>query len=138
MCAPLLPTINACLNFMSAVLLTLGYSKIRQKKILEHRMCMITAFVISIIFLVLYIIHHYQHPITRFRGIGMSRYLYFSILISHTMLAVTVPFFAIATLYRALKGQIEKHRAIAKIALPIWLYVSVTGVLVYLMLYIIF
>ena len=130
-----LPTLNAALNGTSAVLLTLGYLFIRRKKVNLHKACMVSAFVISTLFLVSYLIYHYHAGSKPFPGEGWTRPLYFAILISHVILAtVTLPL-SIVTLARGLRGRFEKHRSIARWALPIWLYVSVTGVVVYLMLY---
>ncbi len=130
-----LPTLNATLNGTSAVLLTLGYFFIRRKKVDLHKACMASAFVTSTLFLVSYLIYHYHAGSKSFSGEGWTRPVYFTILISHIILAtVTLPL-AIVTLVRALRGRFEKHRRIARWALPLWLYVSVTGVVVYLMLY---
>lgn len=130
-----LPTLNAVLNGTSAVLLAFGYLFIRRKKVNLHKACMVSAFVISTLFLVSYLIYHYHAGSKPFPGEGWTRPLYFSILISHVILAsVSLPL-AIVTLVRGLRGRFEKHRSIARWALPIWLYVSVTGVAVYLMLY---
>ncbi len=130
-----LPTLNAALNGTSAVLLALGYLFIRRKKVDLHKACMVSAFVTSTLFLVSYLIYHYHAGSKPFPGEGWTRPVYFTILISHVILAtVTLPL-AIVTLARALRGRFEKHRRIARWALPIWLYVSVTGVVVYLMLY---
>jgi putative membrane protein len=130
-----LPTLNACLNATSALLLLLGFYFIRQRNIQAHRACMGGAFLVSILFLISYLTYHYYAGSTRFTGQGTVRLVYFVILISHTILAAFVPFLAIITLTRALRGQYEKHRRIARWTLPLWLYVSVTGVIVYLMLY---
>ena len=130
-----LPTLNAALNGTSAVLLTLGYLFIRRKKVNLHKACMVSAFVISTLFLVSYLTYHYHAGSKPFPGEGWTRPLYFAILISHVILAtVTFPL-SIVTLARGVRGRFEKHRSIARWALPIWLYVSVTGVVVYLMLY---
>lgn len=130
-----LPTLNAVLNGTSAVLLAFGYLFIRRKKVHVHKACMVSAFVISTLFLVSYLIYHYHAGSKPFPGEGWTRPLYFAILISHVILAsVSLPL-AIVTLVRGLRGRFEKHRSIARWALPIWLYVSVTGVVVYLMLY---
>ena len=130
-----LPTLNAALNGTSAVLLALGYFFIWRKKVDLHKACMVSAFVTSTLFLVSYLIYHYHAGSKPFPGEGWTRPVYFTILISHVILAtVTLPL-AIVTLARALRGRFEKHRLIARWALPIWLYVSVTGVAVYLMLY---
>jgi uncharacterized membrane protein YozB (DUF420 family) len=132
---PLLPTVNAVLNATSAVLLVWGYTLIRGKQIQTHRKVMITAFATSCLFLVCYLIYHAQVGSVPFQGTGVIRPIYFSILITHTILAATVPVLAIITLRRGLAGKYDKHRRIARWTLPIWLYVSVTGVVVYLMLY---
>ena len=130
-----LPTLNAVLNGTSAVLLAFGYLFIRRKKVNLHKACMVSAFVISTLFLVSYLIYHYHAGSKPFPGEGWTRPVYFAILISHVILAtVTLPL-SIVTLARGLRGRFEKHRSIARWALPIWLYVSVTGVAVYLMLY---
>ena len=130
-----LPHINAILNGTSAVLLFSGYSFIRAGRIAAHRACQISALVFSTIFLASYLTYHYHHGTTRFRGQGFVRPVYFTILTSHTILAVViVPLIAI-TFYRALRLDFVRHRKIARITLPLWLYVSVTGVIVYLMLY---
>jgi putative membrane protein len=130
-----LPSVNAALNATSAVLLTLGYAFIRQRAITAHTMCMLAAFGTSTLFLVSYLTYHYFHGTTPFGGTGWVRPLYFAILISHTALAVTIVPLAIVTLYRALKGQFKRHEQIARVTLPLWLYVSITGVVVYWMLY---
>lgn len=130
-----LPTLNACLNATSTLLLLLGFYFIRRRNILAHRACMGGAFLVSILFLVSYLTYHYHAGTTRFTGQGIVRLAYFTILVSHTVLAALVPFLAVITLVRALRGQYEKHRRIARWTLPTWLYVSATGVVVYLMLY---
>jgi uncharacterized membrane protein YozB (DUF420 family) len=130
-----LPTVNATLNGIAAVLLVIGWVLIRQRKIQAHRAVMLSAFACSILFLVSYLVYHYQVGSVRFQGEGAIRTVYFAILISHTLLATAVPFLAAITLFRALKERFAKHRAIARWTLPIWLYVSVTGVIVYVMLY---
>ena len=130
-----LPTLNAALNGTSAVLLALGYLFIRRKKVNLHKACMVSAFVISTLFLVSYLTYHYHAGSKPFPGEGWTRPLYFAILISHVILAtVTLPL-SIVTLARGVRGRFEKHRSIARWALPIWLYVSVTCVIVYLLLY---
>ena len=130
-----LPTLNAALNGTSAVLLALGYLFIRRKKVNLHKACMVSAFVISTLFLVSYLTYHYHAGSKPFPGEGWTRPLYFAILISHVILAtVTLPL-SIVTLARGVRGRFEKHRSIARWALPIWPYVSVTGVIVYLLLY---
>lgn len=127
--------INACLNALSAILLVTGYSFIRRGNRNAHRFCMVSAFTVSVIFLASYLVHHYLAGIIYYQGQGWVRPLYFFILTTHTILAVLVPVLAIITLRRALRGDFEKHRKIARITFPVWLYVSVTGVVVYFMLY---
>ena len=130
-----LPTVNAALNATAAVLLVWGYTLIRRKRIGTHRKVMITAFVTSCLFLVCYLVYHAQVGSVHFPKTGAIRTVYFSILGTHTVLAAAVPVLAIITLSRALRQRFDKHRRIARWTLPIWLYVSVTGVVVYLMLY---
>ena len=130
-----LPTVNALLNSTCAVFLLIGYRYIRAKKIEQHRLCMIIAFCCSILFLISYLTYHYLAGSKHFPGTGGVRTFYFAILLTHTILAALVPPLAIVTLYRGLKGQYDKHRKIARWAFPIWLYVSITGVIVYWMLY---
>lgn len=130
-----LPALNASLNALSGVLLLIGYFLIRARRIEQHKRCMIAAFVASAIFLVCYLIYHAQVGSVRFTRQGFVRPLYFSILITHVVLAAAVLPLAIVTLTRGLHGRYVQHRAIARWTLPIWLYVSVTGVLVYVLLY---
>jgi uncharacterized membrane protein YozB (DUF420 family) len=130
-----LPAINATLNAISGTFLLAGYLLIRARRIEMHRRCMIAAFTASSLFLVCYVIYHAQVGSVQFTRTGFVRPLYFSILISHVTLAVAVLPLAIVTLSRALQAKYPKHRAIARWTLPIWLYVSVTGVLVYVLLY---
>ncbi|HVZ79355.1 MAG TPA: DUF420 domain-containing protein [bacterium] len=130
-----LPALNAGLNGTSAFLLLAGYTFIRRGNRSAHRFCMVTAFSVSVVFLASYLIHHALAGIVYYPGHGWSRTLYLWVLGTHTVLAVLVPFLAIATLRRALQGDFARHRKIARITFPIWLYVSVTGVLVYFMLY---
>jgi len=130
-----LPRLNALLNATSAVLLVVGYSCIRQRNVQAHRVCMGSAFAVSVLFLLSYLTYHYYAGTTRFSGQGWVRPVYFTLLLSHTILAALVPFLALITLLRALREQFPRHRRIARWTLPIWLYVSVTGVIVYLMLY---
>jgi len=130
-----LPAVNATLNAVSGILLLLGYALIRAGRIEQHRRCMITAFITSSLFLLCYIVYHVQVGNVRFMRTGFVRPLYFGILITHVTLAAIVPPLAIVTLSRALKARYVRHRAIARWTLPIWLYVSVTGVLVYVLLY---
>ena len=130
-----LPAVNATLNGVAGVLLLIGFLLIRSRKIDLHRRFMIAAFVASALFLVSYIVYHAQVGSVRFTRQGFVRPLYFTILITHVVLAATVLPLAIVTLTRGLKGRFPAHRAIARWTLPIWLYVSVTGVLVYVLLY---
>ena len=130
-----LPTVNALLNTLTAVLLLRGYYLIRRKRIAEHRLTMISAFVVSTVFLVSYLVYHFEVGSVKYPGTGAWRTLYFAILISHTLLAASVPVLALITLSRALRARFDRHKAIARWTLPIWLYVSVTGVVVYVMLY---
>jgi uncharacterized membrane protein YozB (DUF420 family) len=130
-----LAPVNASLNFTSAVLLSVGYWAIRNKRISLHRACMIAAFAVSVVFLICYVIYHATVGSVKFTGQGWVRPVYFFILITHITLAAATPVLAVITLVRALKGNYERHRAIARWTWPIWMYVSVTGVIVYLMLY---
>lgn len=136
-----LPHVNASLNALAAVLLLAGYLFIRRKNVPAHRNCMIAAFVTSIVFLACYLTYHAARQAaegvghTRFTGVGAIAKIYYGMLISHVVLAAAVPVLAIITLRRAFRGDLVRHRAIARWTLPIWLYVSVTGVLVYFMLY---
>jgi uncharacterized membrane protein YozB (DUF420 family) len=131
----LLPSLNALLNGTAAVLLVWGYTLIRRKQIETHRKVMQTAFVVSCLFLVSYLVYHYQVGSVRFPKTGVIRTVYLSILTSHTILAAAVPILAIITLRRGRAGRFDRHRRIARWTLPVWLYVSVTGVVVYVMLY---
>jgi len=130
-----LPAIDALLNATSAVFLTLGYIFIRRKNIRAHKFCMLAAVATSSLFLVCYLTYHYFHGATRFSGEGAVRWVYFSILGSHTVLAAAIVPMVLVTLYRALRERFESHKRIARWTLPVWLYVSVTGVVVYWMLY---
>ncbi|HTB13575.1 MAG TPA: DUF420 domain-containing protein [Bryobacteraceae bacterium] len=130
-----LPTVNAVLNGAAAILLAVGYALIRNGKRDAHHKVMIAAFCTSILFLIDYLIYHAQVGSVHYPHTGAIRIVYFTILISHTLLAVTVPVLAIMTLRRALKGEFARHRKLAKWTWPIWMYVSITGVIVYLMLY---
>ncbi len=130
-----LPALNAGLNTLSALLLITGWFLIRNRKIAAHRAVMITALITSALFLTSYLIYHAQVGSVKFQGQGPIRTVYFAILITHTILAAAVPFLAAITVWRAYKKRFDRHRAIARWTLPIWLYVSVTGVVVYLMLY---
>lgn len=136
-----LPLVNASLNALSAILLLSGYMFIRAKKIQQHRAMMISAYCVSMVFLTCYLLHkwHLMETTgsfnTAFSGQGIWRPIYFTILITHVALAVTVPVLATITINRGLKMRIDKHRRIARVTFPVWMYVSVTGVLVYFMLY---
>ncbi len=130
-----LPAVNALLNATAAVLLVCGYMLIRRRRQQAHKRVMIAAFTTSCVFLACYLIYHAQVGSVRFPHTGAIRTVYLSILATHTVLAATVPVLAIITLNRGLSARFDKHRAIARWTLPIWLYVSVTGVVVYLMLY---
>lgn len=132
---PYLPHLNAFLNGSSALLLLSGYLSIRSGRIAAHRACQIAALVISSLFLASYLTYHYFHGTTRFTGQGFARPLYFTVLTSHTILAIAiVPLIAI-TFYRALRKDFVRHRKIARVTLPLWIYVSITGVIVYWLLY---
>ena len=131
----LLPHLNALLNSTSAILLLSGYRFIRLGRIKAHRNCQIAAVVSSTLFLASYLTYHYFHGTTHFAGEGIARPIYFIILISHTILAIVIVPLVLVTLYRAARGDFVRHRSVARWTLPIWLYVSVTGVIVYLMLY---
>ena len=130
-----LPAINATLNAVSGILLAIGYLFIRTRQVNRHRICMIAACVTSSLFLVSYIVYHAQVGSVRFTRQGFVRPLYFSILITHVSLAAAVLPLAVITLSRGLRAQYPRHRAIARWTFPIWMYVSVTGVLVYVLLY---
>lgn len=130
-----LPHVNACLNGTSAILLFTGYTFIRARNVAAHRACQIAALAVSILFLASYLTYHFNHGTTRFQGTGLARPIYFTILTSHTILAMVIVPLVILTFYRAFRGDFGRHRKIARITLPLWLYVSITGVIVYLMLY---
>ena len=127
--------IDATLNALSAMLLVCGYYFIRQRNIPAHKACMVAAFATSVIFLVCYLTYHYYHGVTRFPGHGPIRNFYLTLLASHTILAVVIVPLILTTLYRAWRLKFEAHRRIAVWTLPLWIYVSVTGVVVYWMLY---
>ncbi len=130
-----LPHLNAALNALSGVLLTIGFIFIKSGNIAAHRRCMLAAFVTSALFLTSYVVYHANVGSRPFPGTGTIRLVYYSILLPHVILAAAVLPLAIVTLSRGLKLDVIRHRRIAKITLPIWLFVSVTGVAVYLMLY---
>ena len=130
-----LPAVNASLNALSGVLLLIGYVLIRARRIAAHRAVMITAFATSSLFLICYLVYHAQVGSVPFTRHGVVRPLYFTILITHVLLAATVPPLALVTITRGLKGRYPQHRRIARWTFPFWMYVSVTGVLVYVLLY---
>ncbi|HEY3234274.1 MAG TPA: DUF420 domain-containing protein, partial [Polyangiaceae bacterium] len=130
-----LATLNAVLNAGSAVFLSTGYVFIRRRNVDAHRRCMLTAFVLSSAFLVSYLVHHSRVGSVPFRGTGPLRFIYFSILVPHVTLAIAIVPMALLTIYRGLTQRFALHRKIARWTLPIWLYVSISGVVVYLMLY---
>jgi putative membrane protein len=130
-----LPAVNATLNGLSGILLAIGYVLIRMKKIELHRKVMISAFITSSLFLACYLVYHAQVGSVRFPRQGFVRPLYYTILITHVTLAIAVVPLALITLTRGLKGRFAQHRRIARWTFPIWMYVSVTGVLVYVLLY---
>ena len=130
-----LPTLNAGLNFASAAFLALGYFFIRRKIISAHRFCMIMAFSVSTAFLISYLTYHARVGSVPYTGQGVLRTVYFAILTSHTILAAVIVPLVLRTLYLAVKGRFEAHRRWARWTLPLWFYVSVTGVVIYKMLY---
>ena len=130
-----LPALNAVLNGTAAVLLVIAYILIRQGRRQAHKRTMIAAFSVSTLFLISYLTYHYLAGVVYYPGTGVTKTIYLTILGTHTVLAAAVPVLAIVTLRRGLKSRFDPHRKIARWTLPIWLYVSVTGVVVYLMLY---
>lgn len=131
-----LPTVNATLNATSAVFLALGYGCIRRKRVAAHRICMLIAVVVSALFLISYLTYHWHTGHRPFAGQGLARPVYLTILLTHTILAIVVALYLVpVTLSRALRERFDQHRVIARWTLPIWFYVSVTGVIVYFMLY---
>jgi uncharacterized membrane protein YozB (DUF420 family) len=133
--APLQPTLNAALNGASAICLLTGWWLIRRRQWRAHRAAMLCAVALSTAFLVSYLAYHAQVGSVRFQGEGGVRTLYLAILLTHTVLAAVVPFAVAVALVRALRGHYDRHRAVARWTMPVWLYVSVTGVVIYLMLY---
>jgi uncharacterized membrane protein YozB (DUF420 family) len=131
-----LPAVNASLNAACTILLLLGFFFIRRGKIAYHRACMLSAFACSTVFLILYLYFHFHAGVIRFGGQGWIRTFYLGLLLSHTTLAVVIVPLVIITLSRALRMRFDRHRAIARWTLPLWLYVSVTGVIVYWLLYV--
>jgi putative membrane protein len=130
-----LPALNAVLNGTSAVLLTTGFIFIRRRNIAAHRACMLAAFGVSTLFLLSYVVYHAQSGSVPFQSRGVVRPIYFALLLSHIVLAAAVLPLALTTIHRAWTERFDRHRRIARFALPIWLYVSVTGVVIYWMLY---
>ena len=131
----ILPSLNAGLNATSAFLIVLGFILIRQGAWTGHALCMCTALGTSTLFLVSYLVYHFFHGATPFPGHGWIRPVYFTILISHTVLAALVPPLAFSAFYFALRSRFETHRKVARVAFPVWLYVSLTGIVIYWMLY---
>ncbi len=132
---PYFPAVDATLNAASAVLLACGFFFIRRKNIRAHKACMLSALATSVLFLACYLTYHYFHGVTRFPGHGFVRSFYLALLGSHTVLAIVIVPLVLTTLYRAWRQRFDQHRRIARWTLPLWLYVSVTGVAVYWMLY---
>jgi len=130
-----LPTLNAVLNTTSAILLAAGFAFIRRRQVTAHLTCMLSAFIVSTLFLISYVVYHYHAGSRPFTGQGWIRPVYFFLLITHLVLAAGVVPLTLTTIYRALSSRFDRHVQIARWTLPIWLYVSVTGVLVYWMLY---
>lgn len=130
-----LPAINATLNATSAVLLVVGYSLVRSGRRIAHQRVMIAAFAVSVLFLICYLIYHAQVGSVRFPRTGTIRTIYLTILLTHTILAAAVPILASLSLWRGWTGSYEKHRRVSRWTFPVWLYVSITGVIVYWMLY---
>ena len=131
----LLPAVNAILNSICTVLLVFGYVFMRQKKIPAHRTCMTAAGIISAVFLASYLTYHFNVGHVVFTGKGLIRSVYLTILFTHVLLAVVIAVIVPMTFWRAYTGQIARHRSLARVTFPIWMYVSITGVVVYVMLY---
>jgi uncharacterized membrane protein YozB (DUF420 family) len=130
-----LPALNAALNAAAAVLLVTGFFLIRRGRVLQHRACMLSALAVSTLFLVSYVVYHLEAGSVRFTAGGWARPVYYAILVTHVPLAALIVPLALLTAWRALRGRFDRHRRIARWTLPLWIYVSVTGVLIYLMLY---
>jgi putative membrane protein len=130
-----LPAVNAALNGLATVLLTTGWLLIKRRQERAHKWTMVTAFAVSCVFLACYLVYHYRVGSVRFQGPPNVRAVYLTILVTHVVLAATVPFLASTTIYLALRDHRHRHRQVARWTLPIWLYVSVTGVVIYVMLY---
>lgn len=133
-----LPAVNACLNGLSTVFLTVGFVMIRRKNVPAHRACMVCALISSVVFLTCYVIYHAQVGHTSFRDPAWFRPIYLVFLASHVLLAVAIVPMVLVTVYRAARGRFDKHKRIARWTWPLWMYVSVTGVVIYLLLYKIF
>lgn len=129
-----LPAVNALLNALSATSLLVGYAAIRRRNVAAHRFSMVSAFVLSSLFLVGYLSYHFVHGDTKFTGVGAIRTFYFAILISHILLSLSVVPLALTSFYFAFTGAFARHKRLNRVFLPIWLYVSITGVIVFLML----
>jgi putative membrane protein len=129
-----LPFFNAIINTLTALLLILGYYFVKNGKVNSHKMSMIGAFTLGTLFLIGYVIYHYNVPSTKFGGEGTIRYVYFALLLSHVLLSIVVVPMVLSAMYFALFGKIEKHKKMVKYTFPIWLYVSISGVLVYAMI----
>ncbi len=127
--------LNAILNSAATVMLLAGFAFIRKRRVQAHRFCMLTAFGLSAAFLISYVVYHIQTGSVPFTGEGWIRHVYFAILLSHILLAALIVPLALVTLRRGLRGDYARHKKLARFTLPIWLYVSVTGVLIYLLLY---
>lgn len=130
-----LPALNATLNGLSFVFLMIGFYFIKNNKVTAHKTCMLTALSISVLFLISYLIYHFNVGSVRYTKQGWVRPIYFAILFTHTVLAISLVPMVAVTLVRALKEKFDRHRRIARWTLPVWMYVSVTGVVIYLMLY---
>ena len=130
-----LPAVNATLNGVAFVLLLVGFLQVRAGNIVWHKRCMITAFIVSALFLITYVTYRAYGAEKKFTGQGLIRPVYFFILITHVILAASVPILAARTLYLAARGRFSEHRRLAKLTLPIWIYVSVTGIVVYVLLF---
>jgi putative membrane protein len=128
------PALNAVFNALSSVCLVTGWMAIRRQAIHVHRLCMVTAFALSAVFLVGYLSYHYVHGDTKYTGTGVMRAVYFAVLASHILLSITVVPGALTSFYFAFTRQFDRHRRLNRVFLPIWLYVSVTGVAIYFML----
>jgi uncharacterized membrane protein YozB (DUF420 family) len=136
MSSSILPDVNAILNSISATLIFIGYLMVRRKNVAAHRACMLGAFAASTLFLISYLTYHYTHGSKSFPvKEGFIRTVYLAILLSHTVLATAIVPLVLASIYRGLRGQFDKHMKVARWTFPLWLYVSITGVIVYLMLY---